>query len=324
MFAVLNQVQHHTRGDFIKKALTIALPITLQNIMLASKGLVDVLMLGQLSEADIAAIGIASKALFVITIMLVGISTGGGLLAAQHWGAKNNKGMRESTALSLLFTLAVATLMVAAICLFAPHIMALASNSAAVISLGSQYLVITSFGLFCGAIVTSFSASLKSMQQPGICTTFSGIGIGANIVLNWVLIFGNLGFPALGIKGAAIATLLSGLIEVACMLSYLYVRQHLLLLRRADITGVLSTEKIRQFLSLSIPTTCNFLLWAGGIFAYHAIMGHSGTQGLAALAVMTPIESVSLSFLVGVANASAVLVGNQLGAKNHDLFLLVL
>ncbi|MGF1737792.1 MATE family efflux transporter [Photobacterium satsumensis] len=318
MFAVLEQVHAHARGDFMKKVLTIALPITLQNIMFASKGLVDVLMLGQLSEPDLAAIGIASKAFFVATIILLGVSTGGGLLAAQHWGAQNRKGVRESTSLSLFCTLTITMFIVLGICLFAPYLMGVATHSSEVIALGNQYLIITSFSLFGSAIISSYSASLKSMQQPGICTLISGIGITVNILLNWLLIFGHLGFPALGIKGAAIATLVSSSLEVICLFIFLRTRSHLLTLSKSDIRCAITPANIKQFLTLSVPTTFNFLIWAGGIFTYHAIMGNTGTQGLAALAVMTPIESVSLSFLVGIANASAVLIGNQLGAKNYD------
>ncbi|MGF1756033.1 MATE family efflux transporter, partial [Vibrio makurazakiensis] len=135
--------------------------------------------------------------------------------------------------------------------------------------------------------------------------------------LNWVLIFGHLGFPAMGIKGAAIATVLSGAIEIVTLFGYLYFKKHLLAFGLADIRAA-SFEKVSRFLKLSLPTTFNFLAWAGGLFAYHAIMGQSGVQGLAALSVMTPVESISLSLLIGMSNAAAVLVGNQLGAKQNE------
>ncbi|MGF1681906.1 MATE family efflux transporter [Photobacterium minamisatsumaniensis] len=317
MQAVLSNIYNHTRGDFLKKILTIALPITLQNIMFSSKGLVDVMMLGQLTETDIAAVGVASKILFVATIMLIGITTGGGLLTAQYWGAKDNKGLQESTTLSLLFTLIAALTTILVFNLFANQIMGLATHSKDVITLGSQYLVITSFSLLFAAIVSSLSASLRSMQQPGVCTFFSGISISTNILLNWLLIFGKFGLPELGIKGAAIATLISSIVEMACLLLYLYFKRHLLLFSFTTGLSACQSRKIIRFLKLSIPTTFNFLLWSAGLFAYHAIMGSTGTQGLVALSVITPIEAMSLSFLVGVANASSVLIGNQLGAKNY-------
>lgn len=318
MVALLSQVLSHTRGDFIRRLMAIALPITLQSIMFSSRGLVDVLMLGQLGESEIAAVGVAARATFVTTIMLVGVTTGGALLTAQYWGASNRQGVRESTALTWLVSMLFALLTVVLFVAFPNQIMALTTDSIQVNALGSQYLVITSVSMCSVACVASMAAGLRAMHKPGISTFFSGIGIVSNVFFNWVLIFGNLGAPAMGIQGAAIATVLSGAIEVATLYGYLYAKQHLLAFYAEDIKAILTWDKVVRFLKLSMPTTFNFLAWAGGLFAYHAIMGQSGVQGLAALSVMTPVESISLSLLIGMSNAAAVLTGNQIGAKRYE------
>lgn len=313
----ISQVLSHTRGDFIRRLIAIALPITLQSIMFSSRGLVDVIMLGQLGEAEIAAVGVAARATFVTTIMLVGVTTGGALLTAQYWGAGDQQGVRQSTALTWLVSMVFSALTAAFFLLFPSEIMALTTDSAEVNQLGSDYLVLTSVSMFAVACVASMSVGLRAMHRPGISTFFSGIGIVANIILNWVLIFGQFGMPAMGIKGAAIATVLSGAIEVGTLYGYLYLRRHLLAFGVDDIKAILKLDKVVRFLKLSLPTTFNFLAWAGGLFVYHAIMGQSGVQGLAALSVMTPVESISLSLLIGMSNAAAVLVGNQIGAKAY-------
>ncbi|WP_420835070.1 MATE family efflux transporter [Vibrio galatheae] len=294
------------------------MPITLQSIMFSSRSLVDVLMLGQLGEAEIAAVGVAARATFVTTIMLVGVTTGGALLTAQYWGAADRKGVRESTALTWLVCTAFAALTAILFILFPSQIMGFATNDPQVVQLGADYLVITSVTMFAVACVASMSVGLRAMHKPGISTFFSGIGIVSNVFLNWALIFGHLGLPALGIKGAAIATVLSGAIEVACLFGYLYAKQHLLAFSWQDIRNVVVWTRVSKFLRLSLPTTFNFLAWAGGLFVYHAIMGQSGVQGLAALSVMTPVESIALALLIGMSNAAAVLVGNQIGAKKYD------
>lgn len=316
--SVVSQVIYYTKGDFLRRLIAIALPITLQSIMFSSRGLVDVLMLGQLGEAEIAAVGVAARATFVTTIMLVGVTTGGALLTAQYWGAANKQGVRESTALTWLVSMLFAVLTVGLFLFFPQQIMALTTDSDLVNQLGSQYLIITSFSMLAVACVSSMAVGLRAMHKPGISTFFSGIGILANVFLNWVLIFGKLGFLALGIQGAAIATLLSGFLEVGCLYGYLYWKNHLLAFGLRDVKAVMVWQTIERFLRLSLPTTFNFLAWAGGLFVYHAIMGQSGVQGLAALSVMTPVESISLSFLIGMSNAAAVLIGNQLGAKQYD------
>ncbi len=316
--SLLSNILLHTRGDFFRRLVAIAIPISLQMLLLSSRGLVDVLMLGQLGEAEIAAVGVAARATFVSTIMLVGMSAGGALLSAQYWGAGDREGVRGSTALTWLMSMIFALFTVVLFVVFPNDIMALTTDSQVVNELGSQYLVITSFSMCAIACVNSMSVGLRAMHKPGISTFFSGVGIVSNIVLNWILIFGKLGFPALGIQGAAIATLLSGVIEVACLYGYLYGKKHLLAFGLADLRNVIELSNVIRFLKLSLPTTFNFLAWSGGLFVYHAIMGQTGVQGLAALSVMTPVESISLSLLIGLSNAAAVLIGNQLGAKQYE------
>lgn len=311
-------VLFHFRGDFVRRLLLIALPIALQTMLFSSRSLVDILMLGQLGELDVAAIGIAGKALFVATIMIFGVTTGGALLTAQYWGAGNPQGVKQSTALTVLMT-TIAALVAGGIFLFLPeHVIGLATQSEAVIKLGAHYLMITSFSLFAVAWGSSIAVGLRAMHQPAISTFFSAIGIGLNIFLNWVLIFGQFGMPAMGIAGAAWATVLSGLVEVSLLYAYLHSRNHLLAFRFTVLIEVFDWSKIKQFLSLSLPTTFNHLAWSAGIFVYHAIIGQAGVQGLAALSVMTPIESFSLALLIGVSNASAVMIGNQLGANKME------
>ncbi|MFZ3507984.1 MATE family efflux transporter [Vibrio harveyi] len=313
-----SQLVIHADKSFLRRLFAIALPITLQSMMFSSRGLVDVLMLGQLGEAEIAAVGVAARATFVTTIMLLGVTTGGALLTAQYWGAGDKVGVRQSTSLTWMISMVFAAFTVVLFVLFPEPIMRLTTDSEEVIRLGADYLVISSVSMFAVACVASMAVGLRAMHQPGLSTFFSGIGILSNIFLNWVLIFGQFGFPAMGIKGAAIATVISGAIEVTCLFSYLWFKKHIIAFGLDDIRASLVLDKITRFLKLSLPTTFNFLAWAGGLFAYHAIMGQAGVQGLAALSVMTPVESIALAMMIGSSNAAAVLVGNQLGAKNFD------
>ncbi|EMD1175767.1 MATE family efflux transporter [Vibrio harveyi] len=311
-----SQLVTHADKSFLRRLFAIALPITLQSMMFSSRGLVDVLMLGQLGEAEIAAVGVAARATFVTTIMLLGVTTGGALLTAQYWGAGDKVGVRQSTSLTWMISMVFAAFTVVLFVLFPEPIMRLTTDSEEVIRLGADYLVISAVSMFAVACVASMAVGLRAMHQPGLSTFFSGIGILSNIFLNWVLIFGQFGFPAMGIKGAAIATVISGAIEVTCLFSYLWLKKHIIAFGLDDIRASLVLDKITRFLKLSLPTTFNFLAWAGGLFAYHAIMGQAGVQGLAALSVMTPVESIALAMMIGSSNAAAVLVGNQLGAKN--------
>ncbi|OOE84125.1 MATE family efflux transporter [Salinivibrio sp. PR6] len=303
---------------FLKRLLLIAVPIALQTMMFSSRSLVDILMVGQLSEADVAAIGIAGKAMFVSSLLILGAMTGGSMLVAQYWGAGDRQGFREKTALTVTLTNATAALSAFVFWAYADVIVGFASDNPTVIALGQDYLQIAGLSLFCLASVSGLAAGLRAMHKPGISTFFSGVGISVNVVLNWVFIFGNLGAPELGSKGAAVATVLSGMVEVVALYVYLYRRQHLVAFSLADWRASLTLLAVKRFLSLSLPTAFNFLMWSSGLFVYHAIIGHVNEAGLAAIAVITPVESLSLSFLIGTANAAAVLVGNNLGAQQTD------
>lgn len=305
--------------ELFKVILTVAIPVTLQTILFSSKGLIDLVMIGQLTEQNIAAVGVASRALFVATIFLAGVTAGGAMLTAQYFGAKDQVGVTRSTALTWVMATGAALIPLCAFHFYGDGIMGLSTNSSEIIALGHQYLKVSGWSLFAVTYVGSIAAGLRAMHQAAVSTWFSGFGITLNVMFNWVLIFGQFGFPELGLKGAAIATVLSSMLEVLAIYLYLKTKTHPLRFGVQALKQGLQWQHVRPFFSLSMPTTLNFLAWSGGLFAYTAIMGQTGEAGLVVLSVITPIEAFSLSFLTGIANASAVIVGNQLGANKPEL-----
>lgn len=305
-------------APLLKPLFALAIPITLQSIFFSSKGVIDLIMIGQLSENDIAAAGVSSRALFVATIILSGVTTAGAILIAQYFGKNDDQGTKRSTALTWVLSSLLALIPFCALTLANSHVMGLSSNNIEVQALGSQYLFITSFSLFCMAFTGSIAAYLRSIHQASISLYLSSLGIILNILLNWVLIFGHFSAPQMGLKGAAVATLISSLLEVVITIIYLKLNKNVVLFNLSDIKQALQFSHIKQLTRLALPTTINFALWSGGLFAYTAIMGRSSDEGLIVLSIITPIEAFSLSFLIGIANASAVIVGNHIGAKDFD------
>ena len=305
-------------APLLKQLFALAIPITLQSIFFSRKGVIDLIMIGQLSENDIAAAGVASRALFVATIILSGVTTAGAILIAQYFGKKDHQGTRRGTALTWLLSSLLALLPFGVLALANSQIMGLSSNNIEVQALGSQYLFVTSFSLFCVAFTGSIAAYLRSVHQASTSLYLSSIGIILNILLNWVFIFGHFGAPQMGLKGAAIATLISCGLEVVITLIYLKLSKSVTLFNSSDIKQALQFTHIKQLTCLAFPTTVNFTLWAGGLFAYTSIMGQASDEGLIVLSIITPIEAFSLSFLIGIANASAVIIGNHIGAKDFE------
>ncbi|MGL4681155.1 MAG: MATE family efflux transporter, partial [Plesiomonas shigelloides] len=245
---------------FFRQLLTVALPVALQVVLFSSRSLVDIVMLGQLGEADVAAIGVAGRAIFVTTLLVLGVCTGGSMLLAQYWGAGDREGMKRTVALTLMIT-SVVGLAGASVFLFIPeHVMGLASNSAEVIALGASFMEITAGNMLLTAIGASFAAGLRSMHQAATSTVFSAIGISLNIFFNYVLIFGRFGFPAMGIVGAAWGTLLSALIEVIALTAWLYWRKHLLAFSWQDMRESLNRSEVVRLLKLAIPLIANMVM----------------------------------------------------------------
>ncbi|PML75595.1 MATE family efflux transporter [Enterovibrio norvegicus] len=319
MNTLLTSLRTHCDAHFFGRLISIGLPIALQTMLFSSRSLVDILMLGQLGEADVAAIGVAGKALFVATILIFGVTTGGSMLTAQYWGAGNMEGFRRKTALTVVMTSAAASVFALAFLFMADQVMGLATNDPTVIALGAEYLQITGVAMITVALGSSLSVSLRAMNKPAISTWFSFVGISLNIGLNWVLIFGHFGFPAMGIAGAAWATLISGIVEVGLFYLYVYRKNLAASFNLQHIIEAFEPEGMKRFMSLSLPTAANHLIWSSGIFVYHAILGQAGVEGLAALSVITPIESFALALLIGLSNAASVVMGNQLGANRLDV-----
>jgi len=315
---MFQQIVKHIDSSFIRKLFAISIPVAIQNIMFSSRSLVDVLMLGQLGEFEVAAVGVSSRTIFVAITILIGLVGGGGVFISQYWGAGNIDKVRESTAQTWVVATTAAILNMLILFFAARFIIGLTTTSEEVIGFGEMYLKICAFTMLPIAFAASVSTALRSIHQATISTVFTGVGLLANVFLNWVLIFGKFGFPELGITGAAIATLVSSVIEAGLLYFYIYGRKHILAFSLSNISQGIKLESIKRFLAVALPITMGALLWSLGLFFYNVIIGKTGVQGLTAFAVIAPIESFIISFLIGNSVAASVLVGNQLGAKNYD------
>lgn len=309
------------RGPDGRALLRIAVPVTLQTVVFSSKSIVDAMMLGSQTEIDVAAIGIASKATFVVSIFLIGFTIGGAQIGAQLWGSgRPDRAVRLRQTIWL--TWATSTLCAlgafVAFAAFPEAVVALGTDSAAVVDRGAAFLRIISptFLLFC--YTSALAAGLRVMQQPTISTVYAVIGVALNVGLNAVLIFGLLGAPRLGIVGAAYGTLVSAVVETSLLALHLVATRHVLArFPRAEL-GLVTRGQVAALLRLSVPAAFNSTVWALGSFAFYAVVGSMGVSAAAALAILSPVESLALAFTIGLANAAAVVVGSTIGAGRLD------
>ncbi|WP_051710302.1 MATE family efflux transporter [Andreprevotia chitinilytica] len=309
------------RGDFLLRLLQITIPITLQTVVFSSKSIIDTLMLGSLGEYDIAAIGIAGKALFVVIIFLIGLSSGGAQIAAQYWGseqANKEQKLQQTIFLTWLATTGFALLAAGAFYFLPEVIVGSGTNSAEVIARGSAFLKITSINFLFFAYTCSIAVGLRAMHQPSITTFYSLLGVVLNIGLNWVLIFGRFGFPKMGIAGAAYGTLISAGVETLLLYAHLKWHSHPLSHFPKQVMQAIRRSDVSLLLKLSIPSAINSTLWALGVFVFYAVLGSVSVESLAALSILSPIESFSMALLIGLSSAASILLGGSIGANRMD------
>ena len=204
--------------SFYKKVAVIAAPIALQQLVISSLNMVDVFMISSLSNESIAGVGGANKLYFIFNLFLFGMSSGSAILTAQYWGARDYKSIKRVYGITVTFGMAV-SLIFGGLAFLAPGWgMHFFSDDAGVISEGAIYLRYVGFSYFFNAISFATVFTLRSMKEVKLPLFVSVVAIGLNTVLNWVLIFGHFGLPAMGVAGAAIATLLSRILEMLILL----------------------------------------------------------------------------------------------------------
>lgn len=301
--------------------LKVALPITLQNLIFNSFTLVDNILVGSLGEANIAAVGIANKFNFIFMLVLFGINSGTNIFSAQFWGKGDLKGVRRVLGLSLMLGLSV-SVPFALIGILAPgSIIDIFSNDPEVIKQGAIYLSIIALTFPINAITSSFGMQSRGVGRAIVPLMASAVGFLVNAGLDYALIYGKFGFPNLGVKGAAIATLISKILECSIMLWIIYHNNYELAARFRDFMGY-SREFLLRFITPVLPVMVNELLWSVGVSGYTYFYGVLGTEAVATVQILDVINGLFVAAFGGLGNACGAVIGNLIGAGEEGTAML--
>lgn len=300
-------------GRFLKKALMIACPVAMQGMLNTMVNMVDTLMIGSLGATAIAAVGLANKVFFVFSLLVFGIVSGAGILAAQYWGSGDVKSIRKVLGLSLLLALTGAFCFLIPAVTAPQQVMRIFTTSQASIRLGAEYLRIAAFTYPFLALTNVYVATLRAVNRVVFPVVCSCIAIGINIVLNYVLIFGKFGAPAMGAPGAACATLTARIIEISLIFAYIYGKKLPLACGLKSLFGW-SRKFIMQFAVTSGPVIANEFMWGLGTTMYSLAYGRMGDEAVAAITIATTIQDIAVVLFQGLSAATAVILGNELGA----------
>ena len=298
--------------SFLRTLVLIAVPIALQNLLSSGINLLDNIMLGAVGEVEISAAATANQLFFIGNVLCVGIANGTNVLTAQYWGKGDGASIRKVLTLSYWAAIGVAAVFWLAATFFPAPILSLFSKDPAVLREAMVYLDVTRWLYLPASISTVALMTLRAVGTVNIAMVTSGVSLLTNGFLNWVLIFGNLGAPALGIKGAAIATLIARLVELAITLAFLARFEGKI---RRGIRDLLRPDWAvgRDFRSNVVPVVCNESLWSVGSAATTAIIGNLSTGFLAASGIFTTVNQLTMVAAWGISSAAAVIVGNTIG-----------
>ncbi len=298
---------------FLPRLIRLALPIALQSLMTTTLNLVDTVMVGQLGEVQIGAIALGNQVFFLLLLFLFGVGGGGAVFASQFWGGRDVHGVRKSLAIALIVGLAGAAFFTVLAETIPTRLLGIFTTDRAVISEGSGYLRIVALSYFFTAISISYSFGLRSIGDTKLPMYATAVSIAFNIVGNYILIFGKLGFPAMGVRGAAISTAVARLLEVAVILTVVYRRNGPTAIRKADIRRI-DRVFVRTYFKRALPVILNEIFWSTGFTMYTVVFARMGTPFLAAYNITDTVGRLMLVFFMGTGNATAIVIGNMIGA----------
>ncbi|WMJ88955.1 MATE family efflux transporter [Anaerocolumna sp. MB42-C2] len=297
---------------FYKRLFILAVPIALQNIVTYSVGLTDNVMVGSLGEVAISGVYLCNQIQIILQMLVAGIGAALIVLAAQYWGKNDKESTKNIMGIGLKIASACAIIFFILVFFFTDQFLSLFSNNTSVVTEAGKYAKIICFTYLFFCISNVLNASLRCIGTVKIGLYLSIVSFFLNVTLNWVFIFGNLGAPALGIRGAAIATLISRLVEFSCYIIYMRFMDQKLKMYFKDVLHT-NLELVKDFFRYGLPVIVGDVLWGINLAVQGAIVGRLGADSIAAVSIANVVFSVVSVGVYGIASASAVIIGNTAG-----------
>jgi len=296
----------------------IAMPIVLQNFISSSLNMVDTMMIGQVGEDQIAAVGIANQYFLLFNLVIIGIHSGCGVFISQFWGKGDKNNIRKVLLTGLVASVVVAVLFMVPALFYSEGVVTIFNDEASVVSEGAIYLKIVCTSYIFTAMSFGYGFACRSIGNALIPMIASVIGLVSNTVLNYILIFGKLGAPVMGVSGAAIATVIARAVEMLVIMGYIYISGNsVLAVRLKELKGI-SKEFVVKVFKTVIPVVLNESSWGLAFGVYSVAYGRSGANAITAVQICNTVQNLCTVALFGLAGASAVMIGHKIGEGNEE------
>lgn len=299
-------------SSFYKSIFSISLPIATQNLITFAISMVDTIMLGRLGEISLSASAIGNNIFFILAVIIFGVGSASSVMGAQYFGKKDIKSIHKIMAIMYRICLLLAIFFTFISFFFSKQLISIFTDDKLVIVEGATYLRIISLGYILYALTSCTITILRSVKTIKISLLVYSVALVVNIFLNWVLIFGNLGFPALGVAGAAIATVLSRCSEILVILIFMSKFESKIKFKFKHLK-LLDKVMFKDFIKVSTPIILNEFFWAIGSSMICIIVARMGTNVVAANSINNVVNQFATLFIHGLSSASSVIIGNTVG-----------
>lgn len=301
--------------EYIGRVLSIALPVSLQMLLKMIVNFIDTVMIGKLGESAIAGVGLANKYFFVFVLLVFGVESGSGVLASQYMGNNDIKNIRKVLGLGLLLSLTGGIIFATTAFIMPDRLMRIFTNSQDAITIGAAYLGVVCISYPFTAATDIYVAIMRAVGEVKVPVISSIFAILVNIILNYILIFGKFAFPALGVVGAAIATVVARIFEFLLTVVLIKLKKSPLICSLKNLNPF-SKDLINQFFVTAFPVIINESLWGLGTTLYSVVYGRMGDAAIAAITISTALQDLLVVSFQGIALAAVVILGNEMGADN--------
>ena len=301
---------------FYRKLLALAMPILLQNLITNSLGLVDTFMVGTMGQLPLAGVTLANIPVFVVQLMMFGIQSGSSVLISQYRGKGDFSAINRVMGIGMYAAGAIGLVFALIMGFFPEEFMALFGDDPQVAATAARYARIVGWSYFFDSFVQVYNGVHRAMGNPRRGLYILGVSMACNTFLNWVLIFGSLGAPRMGVEGAALATLLARVLSCAIAVGWAALDKNF----KLDLALLLRPggEMVRRFIRFATPVLCNETFWGLGTSLFPTIMGHmeGSEEILAAYAIAGNITNLCAVGVFAIAGSAAILIGQEIGSGN--------
>lgn len=303
--------------EFLSKMLKLSIPIMIQNLITSSLNMVDTIMVGKLGEVEIAAVGIANQYFFFYSMILIGLCAGCSVFISQYWGKQDYANIKRILGLGLVSSLIVSVVFMSIGFISPERIISIFNKDSTVVEMGGKYLFIVLFSYIFTAITFVYSFSLRSIGNTVAPLIVNISALLCNVFFNYVLIFGKFGAPALGVVGAAIATLIARVVESIVIIFLVYKDKGVLAAKTSELLDF-SMDFFKRSIKIILPVLLNDLLWALASLIYSFVYGRMGTGATATIQICNTVSNMFMVVAFGISSASSIMIGKSIGEGKED------